>query len=58
MLLKAKTLKNLNHQINLKVEGLGFKKHLRPMTKIWTLSRGRHFARIEFVKAKDFQPVA
>ena len=40
MLLKATTLKGLKHQINRQVDGLGFKKRLRPMTTIWTLGRG------------------
>jgi 2'-5' RNA ligase len=54
MLLKAKTLKNLKHQINRQIDGLGFKKRLRPFTTIWTVGRGKHFARIHMVKASDY----
>ncbi len=55
MLLKATTLKGLKHQINRQVDGLSFKKRLRPMTKIWTLGRGQHFARIQMIDARAYQ---
>ena len=55
MLLKSKTLKGLKHQINRQVDGLGFKKRLRPMTTIWSLGRGQHFARIKMVDARAYQ---